>query len=141
MCKKLIDRTPFWWMYEKEVFMHMEYIIRSLRIIAITEMKYVDAIKDMLLQLIQLEEEHFVGGCHQNVENKIQKVWHDRHIKNKQFQVRGLVLMYDRKFFKNLGNLKTHWLGLYIVKEITYGRSVKLKKLDGTKVRGLVNGS
>ena len=49
--------------------------------------------------------------------------------------------MYDNKFFKHPGKMKTHWLGPYVVKEITDGESVKLEKLDGTEIRGLVNGS
>ena len=48
--------------------------------------------------------------------------------------------MYDKKFFKHPGKLKTHWLGTYIVTHITYEGAVQLKKLDGTPVRGLVNG-
>ena len=58
-----------------------------------------------------------------------------------KFQVGAILLMYDRKLFKHARKLKTHWLGLYIVKEITDEGVVKLKKLDGIKVRGLVNGS
>ena len=118
-----------------------EYIVPSLIIIVITKMRYVDVVEDRLLQLIQLEEEHFVVEFHQNIENKRQKVWHEWHIKNKQFQFKGLILLYDEKFFKHPGNLKTHWLGPYIFKETTNGGVEKLKKLDGTKVRGLVNGS
>ena len=48
--------------------------------------------------------------------------------------------MYDNKCFKHPGKLKTHWLGPYVVKEIIDGGAVKLEKLDGMKVRGLVNG-
>ena len=51
------------------------------------------------------------------------------------------VLMYNNKFFKNPGKLKTHWLGPYVVKEIIDGGEVKLEKIDGTEVRGLINGS
>ena len=49
--------------------------------------------------------------------------------------------MYDKKNFKQPGKLETHWLGPYVVKEITDGGAVKLEKLDGTEVRGLINGS
>ena len=87
-----------------------------------------------------MEEEHFFVGYHQNVEKERQKLWHDLHIKNKYFLVGGLVLMYDNKFFKHPGMLKTHWLGPYVVREIIDGQAVKLEKLDGTKVRGLING-
>ena len=49
--------------------------------------------------------------------------------------------MYDNKFFKHPGKLKTHWLGPYVVKEITDGGEVKLDNLDGIDIRGLINGS
>ena len=70
----------------------------------------VDAVEDRLLQLIHLEEEHFVAGFHQNVEKQRKKVWHDRHIKRNHFEFGALVLMYDSKFFKHPRKLKTHWL-------------------------------
>ena len=63
----------------------------------------VDAVEEILLQLIHLEEENFNAGFHQNVEKQRQKAWHDRHIKNKQFIVGVLVLMYENKVFKHQG--------------------------------------
>ena len=35
--------------------------------------------------------------------------------------------------------MKTHWLGSYIVKEITDGGEVILQKFDETPIKGLVN--
>ena len=49
--------------------------------------------------------------------------------------------MYDSKFFKLPEKLRTHQLGPYIVEEITDIGAFKLKKLDGTLVGGLINGS
>ena len=121
--------------------MSMEYIVLSLRIVAVTEMTDADVVEGKLLQLILLEEEHFVAGFHQNMEKQRHKVWHDLHIKSNQFQVGGIVLMYDIKLFKHPGKLKTHWLGSYIVKEITNGGAMKLEKLNRREVRGLVNGN
>ena len=86
----------------------------------------VSVVEEILSQLVQLEEYHFVTGFHKKIEKQRQKVWHDRHIKNKLFQVGGLVLMYYNKIFKHPGKLKTHWLGSYIVKMITHGGAVKL---------------
>ena len=140
-CKKLTGQTPFRLMYGQEALIPMDYIVRSLRIDVITEMMNVNAVEEILSQLLHLEEERFFTGFHQNVEKQRQKVWHDRHIKNMQFQVRCLVLMYDRKLLKYPEKLKAHWLGPYIVKEITDGGAVKLQKFDGTKVRGMVNES
>ena len=61
----------------------MKYIVPNLRIVAITKMPDVGAVKERLSQLLQLVEERFVVGYHQNVEKERQKVWHDFHIKNK----------------------------------------------------------
>ena len=128
-------------MYGKEAIMPMEYIVPSLRVVSIAEITNVDHVEDRLLELVQLEEERFVVGFHQNVEKKRQKVWHDRHIKSKHFEDGVHVLMYDNKIFKHPRKLKTHWLGPYVVKEITNGGAVKLQKSYGTEVRGLINGS
>ena len=101
----------------------------------------VAAVEERLIHLINLEEECFIAGFHQNVGKQSKKAWHDRHIKNKQFSIGRLVLMYNCKFFKRPGKLKTHWLVPYVVKEINDGGEVKLEKLDGTEIRGIINGS
>ena len=103
----------------------MEYIVLSLRIAALREMTDTDAVEERLAQLIQMEEERFIAGFHQNVEKQRQKAWHDSHIKTKQFKVDGLVLMYENKFLMHLGKLKTHWLGPYVVTHITEACTVK----------------
>ena len=119
----------------------MEYIVPSLRIAAITKMTDIGTIEERLAQFVQMEEDRFIAGFHQNVEKQRQKSWHDRHITTKQFKVGGLVMMYDSKFLKHLGKLKTHWLGPYVVVHITEVGTVKLHKLDGTPVAGMINGS
>ena len=48
----------------------MEYIVPKLRIVVITQMTDVGAIKEILSQLIELEEEHFVAGYHKNIEKE-----------------------------------------------------------------------
>ena len=65
--------------------MPMEYIVPSLRVVVLTEMTDVGAVEEILLQLIHLEEECFIAGFHKNVEKQRQKVWHDKHVKNKKF--------------------------------------------------------
>ena len=83
ICNNLTGQTPFLLVYGQEVVMPMKYIVPNLRIDTITEMIDVGAIEEILSQLIQLEDERFVAGYHQNIENERQKVWHDHHIKNK----------------------------------------------------------
>ena len=86
--------------YEQEVMNCMEYIVLIRRIDVIIEIIGVDVIEERLLQIVHVEEECFVVGFHQNVEKQRKKACHDRHIKRKHFEVRGHVLMYDSKFFK-----------------------------------------
>ena len=52
---------------------------------AITKITDIGTIKEILSQIVQMEEERFSAGYHQNVEKEQQKVWHDHHIKRKQF--------------------------------------------------------
>ena len=46
-----------------------------------------EALEERIAQLIQLEEDHFVVGFHQQVVEDRRKAWHDRHIKKKQFAI------------------------------------------------------
>ena len=49
--------------------------------------------------------------------------------------------MYDSKFLKHPCKLKMHWLGPYMVAHITEVGAVKIHKLDGTSVAGMINNS
>ena len=70
-----------------------------------------------------------------------EKAWHDRHIKNKIFQIGDLVLLYDSKFIKFPGKFKTHWLGPYQIQQITDGGAIQLSTLSGELLPTLINGS
>ena len=85
------------------------------------------ALEEQLDQLVHLEEDCFVASFHQHIENDRQKFWHERHIKNKQFQKGDLVLLYESKSMKYLDKLQMHWLGPYLINSITSGGSVQLQ--------------
>ena len=70
-----------------------------------------------------------------------ENAWHDRHVKNKIFQIGDLVLLYDGKFVKFPGKFKTHWLGPYRIQQVTDGGVVQLSKLNGELLPTLINGS
>ena len=70
-CKRLIGHTPFRLVYGQEVVVPMEYILFSLRIVVLTEMRDVDVVEQMLPQLIYMEEECLITGFHQNTDKKI----------------------------------------------------------------------
>jgi hypothetical protein len=69
----------------------------------ITDLSDSGAVEERLSQLVQLEEDRFVAGFHQQVQKEREKAWHDRHIKQKKFQVGDLVLLYDSKFMQHPG--------------------------------------
>ena len=59
-CKRMTNHTPFRLVYGQEDIVPMEYIIPILRIAALTKMNDKDGVKQRLMQLVQMEEEHFV---------------------------------------------------------------------------------
>eukprot|EP00253_Pinus_taeda_P007634 PITA_07634 len=99
------------------------------------------ALEERFTQLDELEEERFLVGFHQQVQKQCEKAWHDQHIKLWTFKVNDLVLLYDTKFDKFLGKFRMHWLGPYVIKEITNGGVVQLVKLNGEPFPGMVNGN
>ena len=118
----------------------MEYIMPSLRIAALTGMMDFEALEERLAQLEELEEERFLARFYEQVQKQREKAWHDWHIKLRTFKVNDLVLLYDSKFDKFLGEFKMHCLGPYIINEIIEGGTIHLVKLNGEPFTGKVNG-
>ena len=67
-CKKLIGQTPFKLAYQQEVVMPMEYIVPSLKIAALIDLADEEIVEERLLNLVELEEDRFVAGFHQQVQ-------------------------------------------------------------------------
>ena len=66
--------------------MPMEYIIPSLKIVMLTDMEDEDTLSERLMHVLELEEDRFIAGFHQQVHKEREKAWHDRHIKHKIFR-------------------------------------------------------
>ena len=79
-CKKLIGKTPFKLAYGQEAIMPMEYIVPNLKIATLTDLADEEIVEERLLHLLDLEEDRFVAGFHQQVQKNREKSWHDRHI-------------------------------------------------------------
>ena len=99
----------------------MEYLVPSLRIVEFTCMDDTDDVQERLVRLMELEEDRFIAGFHQQVQNVREKAYHDRHIKKKEFKQGDLVLLYDSKFMKHPGKFRIHWLGPFEVVYVTEG--------------------
>jgi len=83
-----------------------------------------ETLEEQLTQLMELEEDRFLVGFHQQVQKEHEKSWNDRHIKLRTFKVDDLVLIYNSKFTKFIGKFQMHWLGPYVIKEIMDGGAV-----------------
>jgi hypothetical protein len=119
----------------------MEYLVPSLRITAFMDMDDTGVVQERLTQLVELEEDRFIAGFHQQVQKEREKAYHDRHIKKKAFKQGDLVLVYDNKFMKHPGKFITHWLGPYEVVYVMEGGVAQLNTLNGEWKEGLVNES
>jgi transposase InsO family protein len=139
-CKKLTMQTPFKLVYGLETMVPMEYLVPRLRIVAFTGMDDTGVVQDRLTQLVELEEDRFIAGFHQQIQKEREKSYHDRHIRRKSFKQGDLVFVYDSKFKKHPRKFKTHWLGPYEVAYVTEGGAMQLKTLTGEWKEGLVNG-
>jgi transposase InsO family protein len=66
-CNKLNTQTPFKLIYDLEAVVPMEYLVPSLRIVSFTGMNDMGAFQDRVAQLMELEEDRFIVGFHQQV--------------------------------------------------------------------------
>eukprot|EP00253_Pinus_taeda_P006002 PITA_06002 len=107
-CNKLTGQMSFRLVYGVEAVMPMEYIVPSLHITNLTDMADHEALEEWLVQLMELEEDRFLAGFHQQVQKECKKAWHDRHIKLRTFKVNDIVLLYNGKFTKFLGKCQMH---------------------------------
>jgi hypothetical protein len=140
-CKKMTTQTPFKLVYGLEAVVPMEYLVPSLRIATFIGMDDTDIVQDKLAQLLELEEDRFIIGFHQQVQKEREKYYHDKHIRRKAFKQGDLVLLYESKFMKNPWKFRTHWLGPFEVSYVIEGGVLQLKTLNGEWKEGLVNGS
>jgi hypothetical protein len=69
-CKKLTMQTPFKLFYGLEVVVPMEYLVPSLRITTFIDMDDIRNVQDRLAQLVELEEDRFIAGFHQQVQKE-----------------------------------------------------------------------
>jgi hypothetical protein len=117
--------------YGLEVVVRMEYLVQILRIYSFIDMDDTINVQERLSQLVELEEDIFIVGFHQQVQKKRKKAYHDRQVKKKEFKQGDLVLVYGNKFIKHPGKLITHWLGPYEIAYVTEGGVAQSKTLKG----------
>ena len=73
----------------------------------------------------------------QNQRNK----WHDKFIKQKQFNTGDWALLFNSRYKNFKGKLTTHWMGPYEVVTAFNNGSVEIKTIDGSQIYFVVNGN
>ena len=72
--KRLTGQKPFRLVYGQEAIMPMEFIVPILRIVAMTNLTNINAVRSRFEELIELKEYIFIAGFHQNVQKSQQKL-------------------------------------------------------------------
>ena len=72
----------------------------------------------------------------QNQRNK----WHDKFIKQKQFNIGDWALLFDSRYTNFKGKLSTHWMGLYEAVTTFDNGLVEIKIIDDSQNSFVVNG-
>lgn len=96
--------------------------------------------KERLLQLNGLDEQRLQALLHSEVVQLQRKIWHDRHLKEKQFQEGDWALLYDSRYKYFKVKMRTRWLGPYIVERCNDNGSVLIRTIDEETIPMLVNG-
>ena len=90
-------------------------------------------------QLEKLDETRLLAFVGMYVEKQRHKQWFDKNLKERNFAVGDLVLLYTLK--KSKRKLKKQGLGPYVIHSLLSSGAVKLATLDGEEMSTFINGS
>jgi len=132
--------SPYELVFGRNVVFPIEFEIKTLRTALDVNLDLNDAQTARLQQLQELDEK-ILDAIHQTTLVQQQRTrWHDRTIKKKQFQKGDWALLYDSRFEKFQGKLRTRWLGPYEVDVVFPNGTVRLITIDDSRTPLLVNG-
>eukprot|EP00253_Pinus_taeda_P014594 PITA_14594 len=132
--------SPYELVFGKNAIFPVEFEIKTLRTSLVVNLDLTDAQTARLQQLQELDEKR-LDAVHQTTMIQQQRSrWHDRNIKQKQFQKGDWALLYDSRFENFQGKLRTRWLGPYEVDTVFPNGTVRLVTIDGSRTPLLVNG-
>jgi hypothetical protein len=132
--------SPYELVYGKSVVFPVEFEIKTLRTALSANLDLTNAQTARLQQLNELEEKRLDAIQQTTIIQQQRSQWHDKNIKNKQFQKGDWALLYDSRFKEFQGKLRTRWLGPYEVDTIFPNGTVRLLTIDDSRTPLLVNG-
>eukprot|EP00253_Pinus_taeda_P029333 PITA_29333 len=89
--------TPYELVYGKKALLSIEFEYNTLRMAAQLDLDLSHAQKERLLQLKGLDEQRLQALLHTKVVQLQRKIWHEKNIKEKQFQEGYSTLLYDSR--------------------------------------------
>eukprot|EP00253_Pinus_taeda_P022686 PITA_22686 len=109
--------TPYELVYGKRDLLSIEFEYNTLRMAAQLDLDLSHAQQERLLQLNGLDEHRMQTLLHSEVVQLQRKIWHDRHLNEKQFQSGDWALLYDSRHKDFKGKLRTRCLGPYALEK------------------------
>eukprot|EP00253_Pinus_taeda_P007264 PITA_07264 len=138
--KTTIGFTTYELVYKKKALVSIEFEYNTLRVEAQLDLDLSHAQREILLQLNGLDEQRMQALLHSEVVQLQRKIWHDRHLNEKKFQLGDWALLYDSRYKDFKGKLRTRWLGPYAVEKCNDNGSVLIRTIDEEAIPMLVNG-
>ena len=96
--KTTIGFPPYELVYGKNALLLIEFELNILRMAAHLDLDLSHAHKEILLKLNGLDEYRMQALLHIEVVQVQRKIWHDKKIKEKQFQKGDLALLYESRY-------------------------------------------
>ena len=132
--------TPYELVYGKKDLLSIEFEYNTLRMATQLHLDLSHAQKERLLHFNGLDEFRMKALLHTEIVQLLRKIWHDKHIKEKQFQEGDWALLYDSRYKDFKGKLRTRWLGPYVVERCHDNGLVQIKTIDEEAIQLLGNG-
>ena len=136
--KTTVGATPFELVFGLNAILPIEFLVPTLRVAK--ELNWTEhELLERVEQLEKLDETQLLAFVGMYVEKRRRKQWFDKNLKERNFAVGDLVLLYTLK--KNKRKLKKRGLGPYVIHSLLSSGAVKLATLDGEEMSAFINGS
>eukprot|EP00253_Pinus_taeda_P022113 PITA_22113 len=122
--------TPYELVYGKKALLSIAFEYNTLRMTSQLDLDLTKAQQERLLQLNGLDEFRMQALLHTEVIQVQRKISHDKNIKDKQFQEGDWALLYDSIYKDFKGNLRTIWLGPYVIEKCHDNGSMQIRTID-----------
>jgi hypothetical protein len=132
--------TPYELVYGKQVFLPIEFQVKTFRTVMQLGMDLDEAKKQRILQLNELDEIRQDDLQRTTLIQEQRTKWHHKYIKKKYFHPGDWAMLYGSRFKHFKGKLSTRWLGPYEVETVYENGSVKIKTIDEDQTSFIVNG-